>query len=348
MSTINWLPNASAAFLQWSASVYRKLFEITPWRTCGVVVSEITNQISLLLAFFLPLKVIILLGSSGTPRYFPDFLLAYGREELAIGLSIVAVAGYCLHLICKKLSASLSNGAEKAIAGHTEKMTVFVGQADLTRAVYHQFSSVLASSIFFVSALSLMGYLYPTLAGFVLACVLMCYLETAITARRSPTARDWLANHSRTLVTIYSSVMFLLVFAFIVVDYVWFVKPNILTAIICIILFRQLSTRLSISVVDAVGLYSRRAQIDMLLFPGKSFHVNRQEKSQGYWSLLKRDRRSDWLQSMLSQLHELPIEIDKAEWVETGPAGLAAFDVEVESDNGAVEVFRKALQSGAR
>jgi hypothetical protein len=43
------------------------------------------SQISTLLAFFLPLKVVILLGSDRMPRYIPEALAALGHDALDRG-----------------------------------------------------------------------------------------------------------------------------------------------------------------------------------------------------------------------------------------------------------------------
>jgi len=341
MVIAGWLLVSSIVFLKWSLMVYAKLFWITPLRSIATVLSELVNQVSLLIAFLLPLKVIILLGSTGTPRYFPDFLLQYDRDQLAISLSCIAVVSYGIHLLTNKLSLTLSSSAENVISTSTQKLTLFGSQREFTRRAFFQFQGILASMIFSAAAVALLGYFYPTLTGFLAACGLICYLGTSIASRRSLLVRDWLYTNHAKLLNIFSGVIFLLAFAFIVADFVWFVGPNMLTAIIGIVLTRQVVGRLSTSISNAVNLTKQRSKIDMLLFHSKVFQLVRKEKAQGYWSLLAVEQRAMWIEQVISEVHDSQIIASKITWLETRPAGLACFDVEIDSDAGSARYFIK-------
>ena len=59
------------ATIGWCISLGVKFVKVVPIITGLVQISTLASQIFLLLAFFLPLKVIILLGSDKTPAYFP-------------------------------------------------------------------------------------------------------------------------------------------------------------------------------------------------------------------------------------------------------------------------------------
>ena len=61
------------------------------------------SQIAALLAFFLPLKVVILLGSEGFPRYFPQAWAAYDRDMLVASLCAATEVFYVLHWLADRI-----------------------------------------------------------------------------------------------------------------------------------------------------------------------------------------------------------------------------------------------------
>ncbi len=85
--------------LKWSSRLGAKFLWAVPTATSGVVLFTLVSQLSMLLAFFLPLKVIILLGSDGIPRYFPPAFEQFDRDALIVWLSIATVAFYALYLL---------------------------------------------------------------------------------------------------------------------------------------------------------------------------------------------------------------------------------------------------------
>lgn len=60
------------AALRWSLSIGSKFFNVVPKATLSVIFFSLVSQVTILLAFLLPLKILMLLGSAGIPHYFPD------------------------------------------------------------------------------------------------------------------------------------------------------------------------------------------------------------------------------------------------------------------------------------
>ena len=80
--------------LRWAVSIGSKLIRVAPGYTFSVIIFTLISQVSMLLAFFLPLKVIILLGSSRIPRYFPESWKSFDHDQLVITLAVAAAGGH--------------------------------------------------------------------------------------------------------------------------------------------------------------------------------------------------------------------------------------------------------------
>ncbi|NER64022.1 hypothetical protein G3436_09105 [Pseudomonas sp. MAFF212427] len=85
----------------WAISFFR----VAPLLTAASVGLTIASQLLFLVSFLLPLKVILLLGRETIPGYFPDFMVAFGRERLIVVLSVASVLFYFSHLVFDKLVA---------------------------------------------------------------------------------------------------------------------------------------------------------------------------------------------------------------------------------------------------
>lgn len=68
--------------LRWSLSLGAKFSRVVPFLTLAIVILTLVAQIASLLSFFLPLKMIILLGSEGMPRYFPAAFAQLDRDGI--------------------------------------------------------------------------------------------------------------------------------------------------------------------------------------------------------------------------------------------------------------------------
>src|SRR5690554_4218870 len=120
-----WLYKVIVVYARWSLAVTRKLVSLTFFPTLAGVLLTFISQFSRLLAFFLPLKVIVLIGSSGIPRYFPSSWAAFDRETLVVALSFSAVAFYVVYLLADHLVAVFSNREADEVILSARKMALF-------------------------------------------------------------------------------------------------------------------------------------------------------------------------------------------------------------------------------
>lgn len=105
----------------WLASLYKKVARITLSRTCAIIFLIILSNISLVLAFFLPLKTLILVGSESTPSYMVGLIEGFEKDDYIIGLSTCAIIFYALYYICTHLSTKFINQGAQSLVKKQKK-----------------------------------------------------------------------------------------------------------------------------------------------------------------------------------------------------------------------------------
>jgi len=327
-------------YLRWIASVYKKLVAILPVYTLSVAAASLAAQISLLLVFFLPLKIILLLGSPGVPRYFPAFFTDFDRNQLAIALGLATAGFYLLYLLLTRFIQVYCERGAGRLLQRSRKLHLFSDQEEITRQAYQRILDSTASLLFVGLALALITWIYTTLAGFLAGLLLVFVFGTAVILERSPGSGDWVAGNVPSLLNFLSAVFFLSAFGFIVIDFVLGGGVNIITAIIALLLSRQIASRLSAGIGHAVNLTRRKHQINALFFHGKALVSQPASQVEAFWSLLGEQERAAWLREVLRDKLNPSLEVVDSAWHQTGPPGVAGLDVKTkQSDTGETKWF---------
>lgn len=313
--------------LRWFTSLGAKFLRIVPWATCSIVLITIISQITLLLAFLLPLKVVMLLGSSGMPRYFPDSWQLLDRDPLILFLSAATVVLYLMHLIAESLIGRLTSYGATILLQRSQKLELFENQEDVARKAYLRYSSALSGAIFGVLAIAVLFWLYPAMGLLVPGVVLtfFCLAWGACTARDN--VQSFLAEHLSDLSSLYSGVGFFLGFAYLVVDFIFLIPPGLIPSIIALLLLRQFFRRTSTLLVDISALFKQRHRLDALFFHGHVFVPQEKlDKQRELWQLLEPTERSSWAAKMLQETVGVRVEdLSAGEWLDTGVVDVYAF-----------------------
>lgn len=314
--------------LRWCAALARKFMGVAPVETLVVVVATLVAQVAILLAFFMPLKVIILLGSSGTPRYFPPVLAEMERDALILLLSGAAVGCYFLYLLSESLIARISDrGAERLLAS-SQKMILFDNQSDVAATAYKRYAQALAGSVFVILALIILGVFYPALAFLAVGYSIAVFLLFLLLYRFNNGFQDFLAGNYVALMGAASAVGFLLAFSYLVADFLLWSPPGLILAIISLLLVRQAFIRTSGLIADLTELYRQKQKLDALFFYKHTLKIAGGRRDTGYWALLRNDTRNEWLADVLSEVTGSDVEVAHSRWTQTGIANVAAFVVD--------------------
>jgi hypothetical protein len=338
-----WLFSLLFRQLHWSMAVLKKFFSLVPIPTLVLVTLTLTSQFAKLLAFFLPLKVIILIGSTGVPRYFPPSWAAYDRDVLVIALSLATLLFYLLYMLAEKL---LANTAQKGAAGVVErsrKLALFSNQDEVASQAYQKLAAGLATGVLALLLGLMFAFLYP--AFFVVMVVYLVGVTGvfSLATQRRPLWRSKLQENASNLVSLLSGAGFLLLFAFMVADFLLWEGVSFMVAIISLLLSRQLLGRLEGVIKDAFWLHSKRLQVNAVFFTGHRLEkAPENPRHRKLWQLLSLRDQPERLLPLLERLIDSSFAAKssiRCRWRQSGVPDILVFDLEVQEPGSELDRF---------
>ncbi|WP_208854108.1 DUF308 domain-containing protein [Thioalkalivibrio sp. ALJ1] len=304
--------------LKWSSRLGAKFFWAAPVATSGVVFFTLVSQLSMLLAFFLPLKVIILLGSDGIPRYFPPAFEQFDRNALIVWLSIATVAFYALYLLAERIVEFGGEWGSRSLLARSRKMVLFEYQDELAARAYKRHAEVIAGAVFLLLAVAVLFWLYPGVAFLVTGYLLIVttvlisvlVVSTGFRSRFRQKMNGWLS--------ILSGTGFMLAFAYLVIDFLYLDPPGLIPAIIALLLARQSLGRLSSLILRLMEQHSQKAKLGALFFHSTAFIPEGDGKQETIWTLLAPEARQDWVPKLLEGMIDEPVPAEtEIQWWQT-------------------------------
>lgn len=316
--------NSMVASIEWYLRIVKKFITFKPLWTYAVITLLLLSQIAVLVAFVLPMKVIILLGTATIPTYFPDPMVAVGREKLIISLSLVAVVFYLLHVGANKLSAGL-------VVAYANRLLVQSGKTKTYRAInssakssYDQITRSLSGVVFFVVSFSGVWWFYPNLA-----ILFVCYLALVIMFMLFFYEKLAAANKQLSeMMNVVSALGFLTCFGFVVTDFLLpIAPPSLFIALITFILTRQILAigTQAIATIDRLNL--SKVKIAELFYEGYSSGTVKESKRSVFNTLASINERAEWLSALVVEICEEDVIYQSSVWVESGVRGVMAFEV---------------------
>ena len=119
------MSNSNLSTSRWLIELTKTFLKGAPISTTVSVITTLISQISMMLAFLMPLKVVMLLGSEEIPKFFPRAFLDFDRDKLIIFLVVLSIAFYFASIIFGNISKKTAkHGAERLIA-NTQKNYYF-------------------------------------------------------------------------------------------------------------------------------------------------------------------------------------------------------------------------------
>ncbi|MFQ3787562.1 hypothetical protein [Halomonas sp. A29] len=337
-----WFYRVALRHLYWSAAVLKKFFKLVPLPTLTLVVLTLVSQFSRMLAFFLPLKVIILIGSTGTPRYFPDSWAVLDRDVLVIALSLATVFFYAASLSSEKLLSFMAEKGAAGVVAGTQKLVLFTNQDEVASQAYQKLAAGLATGALTVVLALLFASIYPTFLLAALTYVLVASAFVALMGRNAE-ARSELQQGATTLSGLLSGIGFMVLFAFMVLDFLLLEGVSFIVAIISLLLSRQLLNRLDGVIKDAIWLSSKRLQINAIFFTAHRLEKMPEHSwNKKFWSFLSLSENSEPLLPMLEQVlgYELSKDTEiNCRWKQSGLADLLTFEIELKVHEDKFERF---------
>lgn len=346
-----WWPKMTFMFsniansIRWFVSLGSKFLRVVPGYTILAVICSVLSQFLLLAGFLLPLKVVLLLGRSSVPGYFPLFLQGIGHDGLVLVLSIASVIFYLLHLLADKLvELSATKGSERLLK-KSRKMAIFENQHGIASKGYHRFTQAMAALCFVTACVLAMSLFYGKLVLAIIIYILTAIFVICCIVNVSVSVYKKISTALGPVVKLLASVGFLIAFGFIVLDHLYGDPPGLLLSVISLLLTRQLLSRTANFVKDLQGLYGQKAQLSALFFHGQVFVAQPKQHARGIWDVVKPDVRDEWLGNLLESETGGPVMGFSVCWLDIGVPDVVAYEVSVACPDGNKKLLVKLFNA---
>ena len=331
----------TASAVAWVVNVTRAFFGVRPWTSLALVCSITVGRIAALLAFFLPLKVILLAGSDGVPRYFRFFIDPDDKLAWIIGLSIGTVVFYALSLLMERLSSVLAEAGSTEVLQGANEIAVASREREEAQGYYARFCGIAANGLLVVLGFSVIGLISPVLASILAALVFAQYMATALIIERGdPLDPGRVLRMIRTnlsaYLTIFSSVNFLIGFFVLLVPFLLDAGGNLLLAILSILLMRQALGALSGGITTTSDLWAKQLEVDPMVFRDRQRQKRERPVTRNLRQVFEKKARQEMLGEHLEDRTGLVGEVN-SEWRDSTIKGVYTFRVTVRSTDGADE-----------
>ena len=289
----------------WVIRVFWQFLRKRPATSIGLICSSICERITLLLAFFLPLKVIILAGTDGVPRYFRFFIEQDQRMEWIIGLSIASVVFFILSFVFAAWSRRLSTAGSMEVLQGANEIAITSTQREEARSYYSQFSGIMAGFVLAILAFLVLYLVDNRVFYAIFGLVVFQYMVSFAFLRFGDVLnpRGVLKIILRNLggyLKFFANVNFLAGFFVVLIPYVFLeYDGNILFAILAILLMRQAMGALSGSITSTAELWSNRLNIEPMVFRHVTSQRGEKSVSRDLRLVFEKQRRENLLREHL-------------------------------------------------
>ena len=256
----------------------------------------LVNQVSFVLAFLLPLKVIIMLGSDGVPRYFRFFMTEETRSAWMVGLAGGALGFFVLYFVSGEVLRRLGERASKQVLRSSRKAGLFDDQERFAGDV---FSRVVGTwgTVAMATGGALLGLLLEwRLVVLLIAAIVLEFIFFAIYWNRfsepeQAGERERLVEQRTTVLQNLSGLNVLILFVGLVVLLLTDPDMNFIVAVVLFLLTRQVLSRSVRMFADANFFMRNQERIDALVHPERHLRETRSSERDSFERLLMPDRR---------------------------------------------------------
>jgi hypothetical protein len=274
----------------------RRMFRCSPVRLVLGVPVFLVNQVSFVLAMILPLKVIIMLGSDGIPRYFRFFITEQTRSAWMIGFVAGAIGMFVLYLISSALLNWLAGRGGERVLGQSRKTGLFDDQERFAADIFQRVISTWGTLAMAVGGVAIGLFLEWRLVTLVLGAIVLEFVLFSVYWNRfaepeQAEGRERLIARRTQMLQNLSGVNVLILFAGLVVLLLTDPTMNFIVGVVLFLLARQILARSVRMFADANFFTQNRERIDALVHPGRHLRENRPSQRDSFEQLLMPGRR---------------------------------------------------------
>jgi len=298
--------------IHWLLRLTIKFFKGAPAATSLMVVLSVVLQGLTMVAFLLPIKVIMLLSSPNIPKFFPDAYSQLGRNTLVLSLGAAAIVCFVLIFFVKHIIKSASHSGASNLQKKAQKISLFPNQNSIASNAYLNHSEMLANVTFSTLAIGLLFYLYTTVAiGLIFYLALL-----ALATNYSSKLHLSLSSHTHHSINNLNDIGFFVVFIFVVFDFLYLSPPSFFIAMFSIIMTRRLLSLLGVSIHKAIVLHRQADKINALFFHHRPLAPTIKVRSGNLWELFDMGLTSPWVKELVSTVAD-DADLFSVTWLQT-------------------------------
>lgn len=290
------------AVIRWVLRLGWTFVRVVPFLTMLGVLATLVAQMASLLSMFLPLKIIILMGSDRIPRYFPPSFAEFERDQLIIWLMVATVGFFLLNVIAERVIDWCSVSGSRKLVSRTRKVALFERQDEVASDGYRTYAKALAGGVFSTLVIALFFWIYPSMAYAVLGFIAVSYVGLGFLYEGNARIRADFLSFLPGAVSTLTTLGFLLAFAFIVAQYMLGHPISLIVAIISMLLSRKMFSSISTVVSSVLTLLKSRIKLNSLFFQTQVYSVQEHRRQKDFLSQFAPDSRNSWLRKVLLDL----------------------------------------------
>lgn len=259
-------------FVPWHWGVLRDLVAHAGRSVLWAIACKAGAQFAQMLALFLPLKILILLGSDGVPKYFRAFMTGDLVGFWVAGLTIATISLYAISVVLIAMSRrGIGRGTDALfVPSKREGTDPRNERRQFHRTVERLYDSYADAAIAAVAWLGIL-ILHP-----VVACAI------ALTLALQCAGTQWILNHPGTQTVAWlrrrirggaheyirsmGDIGFLAVFGFLLIDYFVRGELNVIFAVLTLLLGRRMYPAVARYVQKALSFSGREMEVRERLF----------------------------------------------------------------------------------
>lgn len=230
------------------------------------------SQLANLMAFFLPMKILVMIRADRVPRYFQDFITPGSLHIWIFIMSFFVVVLYALAIIASLISnRQATYGANKLVQMYRGEKALAKYEIKMLKAHYKLFARSYADILVFVVGEICIAYLNFIVA---IAIPVIIFLEIGIThtilkSRQNWHFLKWLREGIKRSSDIYirslSAANFLVIITILGLEFYFKEEQSVMIGILTIFLGRRILSSLHGYVNKAIKLASKGEELDRLI-----------------------------------------------------------------------------------
>lgn len=334
-------------FARWMSRLGGVFFRARPLTSTVIIAVSALNRITSVLAFLLPLKVILLVASDGVSRWFEPFVGPGGKDSLVIALTMAAVVSFFLSIALDALTDRLAASTSETVLKGSNELAVVGNQGATAQTVYSQFTNVVSGALFVLAGFAVIGLVNPVLLGTFVGISLLEFIFTALvlvrTDRINPGPLGRLVTEDlRDYLNIFSSVNFLIAFGVLLYPFVWGSGGEVLAALVSVIVLRRILGVITEVIQGAVKMVRRRAVIDALVFREQPYQGKEKDLMRMLHEVFHKEARERRAKQSMESAG-VPVEAVEAAWQDCRLPGMNQLAIRVTTADERVRHFQQQI-----